>query len=151
MEFNTSDNSYQPIKSHRLGNASRSVCRKRNMDVKFVKMMSLAYTGYISKNFHPFPPFQLINYCQTQPKLPTNCKTPKFTQQNQQGFPGIRNSRRNLLAQNILLEKKQMCSQPTNIPPVSSPPSPSLGDVESNAHVTYCFFYHRYLSLCFEA
>ena len=28
MEFKTSDNSYKPIKSHWLGNASRSVCRK---------------------------------------------------------------------------------------------------------------------------
>ena len=26
MEFKTSDNSYKPIKSHWLGNASRSVC-----------------------------------------------------------------------------------------------------------------------------
>ena len=57
------------------------------------------------QNFHPFPHFQLINYCQTQLKPPTNCKTLKFTQQNQQGFPGIRNSSRNLLAQNILLKK----------------------------------------------
>ena len=28
MEFKTSDNSYKPIKSHWLGNAARSVCRK---------------------------------------------------------------------------------------------------------------------------
>ena len=28
MEFKYSDNSYKPIKSHSLGNASRSVCRK---------------------------------------------------------------------------------------------------------------------------
>ena len=59
MEFKTSDNSYKPIKSHRLGNAARSVhvCRKKNMDVKFVKKMSLAYAGYISKIFTPFPHF----------------------------------------------------------------------------------------------
>ena len=55
-------------------------------------------------------------------KLPTNCKTPKFTQQIQQGFPGIRNSSRNLLAQNILLEKWQMGSEPTYIPPMSLTP-----------------------------
>ena len=29
------------------------------MQVKFVKTMSLAYTGYISKKFHPFPLFSL--------------------------------------------------------------------------------------------
>ena len=28
-----------------------------HMDVKFVKKMSLAYAGYISKIFTPFPPF----------------------------------------------------------------------------------------------
>ena len=28
MEFKTSDNSYKPMKSHWLGNAARSVCRK---------------------------------------------------------------------------------------------------------------------------
>ena len=35
-----------------------------------------------------------------------------------------------------------MGSQPTHIPPASLPPFPSLslGDVESNAHVAYCFF-----------
>ena len=30
------------------------VCRKWNMDVNFVKKMSLAYAGYISKIFTPF-------------------------------------------------------------------------------------------------
>ena len=59
MEFKTSDNSYKPIKSHWPGNSSRSVCRKWNMDVKFVKKMSLAYAGYISKILTPFPPFSL--------------------------------------------------------------------------------------------
>ena len=32
---------------------------KWNMDVKFVKKMSLANVGYISKMFTPFPPFWL--------------------------------------------------------------------------------------------
>ena len=35
------------------------VCRKWNMDVKIVKKMSMAYAGYISKIFTPFPPFSL--------------------------------------------------------------------------------------------
>ena len=43
---------------------------------------------------------------------------------------------------NILLEKWQMGSQPTYIPPASLPlPFPSLVDVESNAYVAYCFFF----------
>ena len=57
MELKTSDNSYKPIKNHWLGNATRSVCRKWNMDVNFVKKMSLAYAGYIYKIFTLFPLF----------------------------------------------------------------------------------------------
>ena len=60
MEFKTADNRYKPIKSHWLGNATRSVCRKWNIDAKFVKKMSLAYAGYISKKIHPF--FPLLAY-----------------------------------------------------------------------------------------
>ena len=119
MEFNTSNNSYKPIKSHWLGNASESVCRKWNMDVKFVKRWVLLMLA-IFLNFSPLSPLSLIHYCQTQLKLPTNCKTLKFTQQNQQGFLEL--ASRNLLAQNI-----QMGSQPTYIPPASLPPSTSLG------------------------
>ena len=36
---------------------SPEVCVESDMDVKFVKKMSLAYAGYISKIFTPFPHF----------------------------------------------------------------------------------------------
>ena len=76
IDFKASDNSYKPLKSHWLGNVSRSMCRKWNMDVKFVKKMSLAYAGYISKIFTLFP---LIAY-----KLLSNTtKTPNKLQNTQ--------------------------------------------------------------------
>ena len=79
------------------------------------------YWLYLQK-FSPFSPFLACKLLPKTIKLPTNCKTLKFAQQNQQGFPKIRNSRRNLLVQNILLEKWQMGLQPTYIPPASLPP-----------------------------
>ena len=59
MEFRNSHNSYKPIKSHRLGNASRIlriyVESEIWMCLKIVKEMSLTYAGYISKIFNLFP------------------------------------------------------------------------------------------------
>ena len=51
-----------------------SVCRKWNVDVKFVKKMSLAYAGYISNMFTPFPPFLAYKL------LPNTTSTPNKLQ-----------------------------------------------------------------------
>ena len=56
------------------------------MDVKFVKMMSLAYAGYISKNVPPFPPFLLINYCQTQLNFRQTAKQPTLHNKTNRAF-----------------------------------------------------------------
>ena len=144
MEFTTSENSYKPIKRHWLGNAS-----KVKYGCKMCEKVEFGLCWLFPKIFTPVPPFQLINYCQTQLIFPTNCKTLKFTQQNQQSFPGIRNSSRNLHVGPKYALKKVTDALTANTYPTREPPSPSLEDVESNAHVAYCFVPH--LSLHFEA
>ena len=141
MEFKTSDNCHKPIKSHWLGNAARSV-QKVKYGCKNCEKDEYGLCWLYFQNFHPFSPFQLINYCQTQLKLPTNCKTLKFTQQNQQGFPGIRsrNSSRNLLAQNILLKSDRWAhSQHISHPRASSPPPPQ--EMQNLMHMLHIVFF----------
>ena len=116
------------------------------MDVKFVKTMSLAYTGYISKNFHPFPPFSLqfiakhnLNPQQTAKHSSLHNKTNRAFLESEivveVCWPKIY----------FLKSDRWAHSQHISHPQAS----PFLGDVESNAQVAYCFFFH--LSLRFEA
>ena len=105
--------------------------------------MSLAFKSWLYfQQFNPFFPFLICKLLPNTIRVWTNCKPLKFNQQNQQGFPGIRNSSINLLKTYLEESNKwahMLCT--ANKYPTHEPPHfLSLQDayVECNALVE-CF------------
>ena len=140
MEFNTSDNNYKPIKSHQLGNASSSV-QKVKYGCKICENDEVGLYWLSFQNFPPFPPFQHINYCQTQLKLPTNCKNPSLNNKTNSAF----------LESEIVVEiywpkiyfyksGKWAHSQDISHPRASSPTPPPQG-MQNLMHMSHIVFF----------
>ena len=150
-KFKTLDNikSYKPTKKPPAQQCFQVCVQKVKYDVKFMKKRSLAYAGYISDLFTPFPPIQLKpNTTKTPNKLQHLSLHSKF---KPTGLSGIRKSHRNLLAQNILFRKVTNGLTANIYPTREPPPCPSPPqDVESNAHVAWWFLFLSRPGIHFE-
>ena len=140
MVFKTSNNSYKPIKSHRLGNASRSV-QKVKYGCKICEKDEFGLCWLYFQNFHPFSP--LLAY----KLLPNTCNL--NSQQTAKHSSLHDKTNRAFLESEIVVEiywpkysfRKVANGLTDKIYPTREPPPPPFQFMQNVMHLSHIVFF----------